>query len=130
MTLVKYITSNPADIPANNDVFDNISDFSFIYWKIDNTTWKIAPAPIARKIKVNNGENEKPPTQQPKIAGVPAISPRPIILNILAFDLVNGAAIANPSVVLWVANPTIKKVLKATSPRAIAAPTANPSPRL
>jgi len=94
------MTISPADIPANSEEFDNMSDFSFIYWKIDNTTWKIAPAPIARKIKVNNGENEKPPTQQPKIAGTPAISPRPIILNILAFDLVNGAAIANPSVVL------------------------------
>ena len=94
------MTISPADTPANSEEFDNMSDFSFIYWKIDNTTWKIAPAPIARKIKVNNGENEKPPTQQPKIAGTPAISPRPIILNILAFDLVNGAAIANPSVVL------------------------------
>ena len=97
MTLVKYMTISPAEIPANNEVFDNISDFSFIYWKIDNTTWKIAPAPIARKIRVNNGENEKPPTQQPKIAGTPAISPRPIILNILAFYLVTRAAIANPS---------------------------------
>jgi len=94
------MTTNPAEIPANNDVFDNKSDFSFIYWKIDNITWKIAPAPIDRKTKVNNGENEKPPIQQPKIAGTPAINPRPIILNILAFDLVNGAAIANPSVVL------------------------------
>ena len=94
------MTTNPAEIPANRDVFDKNSDFSFIYWKIDITTWKIAPAPIARKIKVNNGENEKPPIQQPKIAGTPAINPRPIILNILAFDLVKGAAIANPSVVL------------------------------
>ena len=94
------MTSNPAEIPANNEVFDNKSDFSFIYWKIDNTTWKIAPAPIARKIKVNNGENEKPPIQVPKIAGTPAINPRPIIFAIFAFELVNGAAMANPSVVL------------------------------
>ena len=64
------------------------------------STWKIAPAPIARKTKVKKGENEKPPSQQPKIAGTPAINPRPIIFIILAFDLVNGAAIANPSVVL------------------------------
>ena len=67
---------------------------------MDITTWKIAPAPIARKTNVKNGEKEKPPIQHPKIAGTPAINPRPIILNILALDLVNGAAIANPSVVL------------------------------
>ena len=97
---------------------------------MDITTWNIAPAPIERKINVNNGENENPPTQQPKIAGAPAISPRPTILAIFAFELVNGAAIANPSVVLWVAKPTIKNVLKATSPNAIAAPTASPSPKL
>ena len=56
------------------------------------TTWNIAPAPIARKINVNNGENEKPPIQQPKIAGAPAISPSPTILAIFAFELVRGAA--------------------------------------
>ena len=94
------MTISPADTPANSEVFDNMSDFSFIYWKIDNTTWKIAPAPIARKIKVNNGENEKPPIQVPNIAGTPAINPRPIIFTIFAFVLVKGAAIANPSVVL------------------------------
>jgi len=44
------MTINPTETPANSEVFDNISDFSFIYWKIDNTTWKIAPAPIATKI--------------------------------------------------------------------------------
>ena len=124
------MTSNPADIPANNDGFENKSDFSFIYWKIDNTTWKIAPAPIARKTRVKKGEKKNPPIQVPKIAGIPAISPSPIILAIFAFVPVNGAAIANPSVVLWVANPIIRNVLKATSPSAIAAPTANPSPRL
>ena len=100
MTLVKYMTINPREIPANNDVFDVKSDFSFIYWKIDKTTWNIAPAPIDRKIKVKNGEKEKPPIQVPNIAGTPAIKPRPIILAIRAFDLVNGAALATPSVVL------------------------------
>ena len=100
------MTINPAEIPTNNEVFDKKSDFPFIYWKIDSTTWKIAPAPIERKTKVKNGENEKPPTQQPKIAGTPAINPRQIIFTILAFDLVNGAGIAIPSVVLCVANAT------------------------
>ena len=100
ITLVKYMTINPTETPENRDVFDNISDLSFIYWKMDITTWKIAPAPIARKINVNNGEKENPPTQHPKIAGTPAISPSPTILAIFAFELVNGAAIANPSVVL------------------------------
>ncbi len=94
------MTINPAETPASNDVFDNKSDFSFMYWKIDNTTWKIAPAPIERKTRVKNGENEKPPIHAPNIAGTPAINPRPIILAILALELVNGAAIANPSVVL------------------------------
>ena len=64
------------------------------------TTWNIAPAPIARKINVKKGENEKPPIQHPKIAGVPAINPSPIIFAIFAFELVSGAAIAKPSVVL------------------------------
>ena len=100
ITLVKYMTINPAEIPTNSEVFDNKSDFSFMYWNIDNTTWKIAPAPIARKISVKNGEKENPPIQHPKIAGTPAINPSPIILAIFAFVLVNGAAIANPSVVL------------------------------
>ena len=67
---------------------------------MDNTTWKIAPAPIARKIRVKKGEKEKPPIQVPKIAGIPAINPSPIILTIFAFVLVNGAAMAKPSVVL------------------------------
>ena len=37
----------------------------------------MAPAPIAKKITDENGEYENPPIQAPKIAGEPAISPKP-----------------------------------------------------
>ena len=41
-----------------------------------------------------------------------------------------GAAMANPSVVLWIAKPTIRKAPSAASPSTIAAPIARPSPKL
>ena len=41
-----------------------------------------------------------------------------------------GAANANPSVVLWIAKPTIKNVPSAKLPRPTAAPIAKPSPKL
>ena len=46
------------------------------------------------------------------------------------FVFASGDAMAIPSVVLWSANPTIRKVLKATYPKPIAAPIASPSPKL
>ena len=79
---------------------------------------------------VKNGEKENPPIQVPNIAGTPAIIPNPIIFPTKDFVLARGAAIARPSVVLWIANPIIRNVLNATWPSAIAAPTANPSPKL
>ena len=101
-----------------------------IHFIIVKITWKIAPAPIARKITEVKGEYTNPPTHAPKIAGAPAIIPRPASLPIINFPRDMGAAIAIPSVVLCKANPTIKKVLKATEPNPTAAPIANPSPKL
>ena len=77
-----------------------------------------------------NGEKENPPIHVPKIAGEPATKPSMISLEIVTFFLDNGAAIARPSVVLCKANPTMRNVPRATWPNPIAAPTANPSPKL
>ena len=101
-----------------------------IHCRITTITWKIAPAPIERNITADNGENAKPPTQEPNIAGIPAIRPNKINLRIIDFSLDSGAAIARPSVVLCRANPTIKNVLNAIEPNPIEAPIASPSPKL
>ena len=63
------------------------------------------------------------------MVGAPAISPRIIIFDIGDFVLAIGDAMAIPSVVLWSANPTIRKVLKATCPKPIAAPIARSEER-
>ena len=55
--LVKYITTNPNPIPSMIDVLERVFSFSSrIYWIIDTTTWKIAPAPIDKNTTVAKGE--------------------------------------------------------------------------
>jgi len=79
---------------------------------------------------IANGENMNPPSHAPKIAGAPAINPKPNNFPIIGFPLAIGAAIAKPSDVLCNAKPTIKNVLNAISPRPTEAPIAKPSPKL
>jgi hypothetical protein len=77
------------------------------------------------------GEYKNPPIQAPTIVGAPAIMPIIISLrNINFLLLASGATIASPSVVLCKVNPIIKKVLRTISPNKMAAPIANPSPKL
>ena len=85
---------------------------------------------MARNIIAENGEKKNPPIQAPKMAGVPAINPIAANLGMIDFVFDKGATIANPSVVLCMANPTIKNVLSARLPRPTAAPIAKPSPKL
>ncbi|MGH9997280.1 MAG: hypothetical protein ACRD7F_04660 [Nitrososphaeraceae archaeon] len=77
------------------------------------------------------GEYKNPPIQTPTIVGAPAIMPIIISLrNINFLLLASGATIAIPSVVLCKVNQIIKKVLRTISPNKMAAPIANPSPKL
>src|ERR687895_2828290 len=77
------------------------------------------------------GEYRNPPIHAPIIAGTPAIKPIATSFRIMTLPLLAiGATMAKPSVVLCNVNPTIRKVLSATSPSTTAAPIAKPSPRL
>ena len=93
-------------------------------------TWKMAPAPIDRKITAKIGENANPPTHEPKIAGTPANRPNATNFPTIFLSLDSGAAIARPSVVLCKVKPTIRNVLKAMEPSPMDAPIASPSPKL
>ena len=44
----------------------------------------MAPAPIDKKITAENGEYMNPPSQAPKIAGLPAINPKLLVKYLLS----------------------------------------------
>ena len=66
------------------------------------------------------------PISAPRIAGAPAIRPRPSSRAGVTRSRISGATIATPSVVLWIAKPTTRKAPSASSPTAYAEPIASP----
>src|SRR5829696_791843 len=131
---VAYMMATPTRSPPRFEaesagVFDRVESFrrscvtSYI-------TWRMAPAPTARKMAASRLEKAKPPIQVPTMAGPPPSNASHRKCTRRGLSLKMGAAMPTPSVMLCSVKPTTRKTPSAASPRANAAPMASPSPRL
>src|SRR4029453_11726556 len=124
------MTASPARMPTTRGASSARPSGPRIAGKSCHTTWAIAPAPTPSRKDTTLGLNAAAPIHAPRIAGAPAIRPSTASRRSPGGRSASGATIASPSVVLWIANPTTRKLPSASAPIADAEPIANPPPRV